>query len=254
MKSASKTPPHCRRKHGCQRHIPSTRARRDAPRARGACAGRFLSGGRCYVHSTVTEENPPDREHPRKRCVIDPVQAVLVVRVFHLFADGLALKKITPPPVCICGRASGWRRWDRGDRAMSRVECDTWLMHGTLALKDGLNVRSGRPNVVAGNSAKRRGLAAAIVVAGLMASGCGARTDSITAAAMQAWATASVRLRRTAPARLPEVVSTRARAHPAQQSGAARVWLPAAVAAAEARAARRMRHSCHRAALPVVPA
>ncbi len=60
----------------------------------GRALGGFWTGGRCYGYATVTEENPPDLEHPRKRSVIDPVQAALVVRVFRLFADGTALKKI----------------------------------------------------------------------------------------------------------------------------------------------------------------
>ena len=60
----------------------------------GRALGGFWTGGRCYGFATVTEENPPDREHPRKRSVIDPVQAALVVRVFRLFADGTSLKKI----------------------------------------------------------------------------------------------------------------------------------------------------------------
>lgn len=60
----------------------------------GRAIGGFWTGGRCYGYVTVTEENPPDRDHPRKRSVIDPVQAALVVRVFRLFADGMSLKKI----------------------------------------------------------------------------------------------------------------------------------------------------------------
>lgn len=60
----------------------------------GRALGGFWTGGRCYGYATVTEENPPDREHPRKRSVIDPIQAALVVRVFRLFADGTSLKKI----------------------------------------------------------------------------------------------------------------------------------------------------------------
>jgi len=60
----------------------------------GRALGGFWTGGRCYGYATVTEENPPDREHPRKRSVIDPVQAAVVVRVFRLFADGTSLKRI----------------------------------------------------------------------------------------------------------------------------------------------------------------
>ncbi|MBK7580177.1 MAG: recombinase family protein [Myxococcales bacterium] len=60
----------------------------------GRALGGFWTGGRCYGYSTVTEENPPDPEHPRKRSVIEPVEAALVVRVFRLFANGSSLKKI----------------------------------------------------------------------------------------------------------------------------------------------------------------
>jgi len=60
----------------------------------GRALGGFWTGGRCYGYATVTEENPPDPEHPRKRSVIDPVEAGVVVRVFTLFAEGMSLKKI----------------------------------------------------------------------------------------------------------------------------------------------------------------
>lgn len=60
----------------------------------GRALGGFSTGGRCYGYSTVQEENPPDLEHPRKRAVIHPDEAALVRRVFRLFADGTALKKI----------------------------------------------------------------------------------------------------------------------------------------------------------------
>ena len=60
----------------------------------GRALGGFWTGGRCYGYVTVQEENPPDPEHPRKRAVIDPVQAAVVVRVFRLFAEGTSLKKI----------------------------------------------------------------------------------------------------------------------------------------------------------------
>lgn len=60
----------------------------------GRALGGFWTGGRCYGYRTVTEENPPDPEHPRKRPVVEPVEAALVVRVFRLFADGASLKKI----------------------------------------------------------------------------------------------------------------------------------------------------------------
>lgn len=54
----------------------------------------FWTGGRCYGYATVEEPNPPDPERPRKRMVIDPDQAATVVRVFRLFAEGIALKRI----------------------------------------------------------------------------------------------------------------------------------------------------------------
>jgi len=56
--------------------------------------GGFWTGGRCYGYGTVQEENPPDLEHPRRRSVIEPQEAALVLRGFRLFADGVALKKI----------------------------------------------------------------------------------------------------------------------------------------------------------------
>jgi site-specific DNA recombinase len=60
----------------------------------GRALGGFWTGGRCYGYATISEENPPDAEHPRKRIVIDPSEAVVVLRVFQLFAEGFALKKI----------------------------------------------------------------------------------------------------------------------------------------------------------------
>jgi DNA invertase Pin-like site-specific DNA recombinase len=60
----------------------------------GRALAGFWAGGRCFGYATVEEENPPDAEHPRKRPVIDEVQASTVRRVFRLFADGQALKKI----------------------------------------------------------------------------------------------------------------------------------------------------------------
>lgn len=60
----------------------------------GRALGGFWTGGRCHGYTTVTEENPPDPEHPRKRSVIDPAGAALVVRVFRLFAEGKSVKKI----------------------------------------------------------------------------------------------------------------------------------------------------------------
>ncbi len=60
----------------------------------GRALGGFWTGGRCYGYATVQEDSPPDPEHPRKRSVIDPAQAAVVVRVFQLFIDGMSLKKI----------------------------------------------------------------------------------------------------------------------------------------------------------------
>ncbi len=60
----------------------------------GRALAGFWAGGRCYGYATVQEESPPDPEHPRKRPVIDEGQAETVRRVFRLFADGHALKKI----------------------------------------------------------------------------------------------------------------------------------------------------------------
>jgi hypothetical protein len=50
----------------------------------GRALGGFWTGGRCCGYATVQEENPPDPTHPRKRCVIDPVEAAVVNRVFRL--------------------------------------------------------------------------------------------------------------------------------------------------------------------------
>jgi site-specific DNA recombinase len=54
----------------------------------------FSTGGRCYGYSTVREAHAPDPEHPRKRSIVDPGQAAVVLRVFRLFAGGASLKKI----------------------------------------------------------------------------------------------------------------------------------------------------------------
>jgi len=60
----------------------------------GRALGGFWTGGRCYGYATVREPDPPDPEHPRKRSVIDPDQAAVVLRIFRLFADGVSLKRI----------------------------------------------------------------------------------------------------------------------------------------------------------------
>lgn len=60
----------------------------------GRALAGFWAGGRCYGFATVEEANPPDAEHPRKRPIVDAAQAPTVRRVFELFANGVALKKI----------------------------------------------------------------------------------------------------------------------------------------------------------------
>ena len=60
----------------------------------GRALAGFWTGGKTYGYTTVTEEKPPDPEHPRKVPVIEPDEADLVRRVFHLFASGMSLKKI----------------------------------------------------------------------------------------------------------------------------------------------------------------
>lgn len=60
----------------------------------GRAIAGFSTGGRTYGYSAVTEENPPDPEHPRKRAVIDDAEAYIVVRIFRLFAEGASLKGI----------------------------------------------------------------------------------------------------------------------------------------------------------------
>ncbi len=60
----------------------------------GRALGGFSTGGRCYGYATVLEENPPDPERPRKRFVLDPVDAAVVRRVFQLFVEGVSLKNL----------------------------------------------------------------------------------------------------------------------------------------------------------------
>jgi site-specific DNA recombinase len=60
----------------------------------GRALGGFATGGRTYGFGTVQEPNPPDPEHPRKVRVVQPNEAAVVVRVFKLFSEGAALKKI----------------------------------------------------------------------------------------------------------------------------------------------------------------
>lgn len=60
----------------------------------GRALGGFSTGGRCYGYRTITEENPPDPEHPRKRFVIDDMEAEVVRRIFRLFSEGVSLKRL----------------------------------------------------------------------------------------------------------------------------------------------------------------
>ncbi len=60
----------------------------------GRALAGFSTGGRCYGYAAIQEENPPDPEHPRKRLIADPEQAAVVLRIFQLFAEGVALKRI----------------------------------------------------------------------------------------------------------------------------------------------------------------
>ena len=49
-------------------------------RLEGRVLGGFWTGGRVYGYATVTEENPPDLEHPRTRPVIDSNEKEIVLR------------------------------------------------------------------------------------------------------------------------------------------------------------------------------
>lgn len=54
----------------------------------------FATGGRCYGYTSVTEENPPDPEHPRKVPVVDSSEAAIVERVFRQFVEGQSCRHI----------------------------------------------------------------------------------------------------------------------------------------------------------------
>jgi site-specific DNA recombinase len=60
----------------------------------GRALAGFATGGKTYGFTTVLEPNPPQPEHPRKVRVVSAEEAAVVVRVFELFATGMALKKI----------------------------------------------------------------------------------------------------------------------------------------------------------------
>jgi DNA invertase Pin-like site-specific DNA recombinase len=60
----------------------------------GRALAGFATGGKTYGFTTVLEPNPPQPEHPRKVRVIAPDEAAIVVRIFELYAGGMALKKI----------------------------------------------------------------------------------------------------------------------------------------------------------------
>ena len=48
----------------------------------------FSTGGSLYGFTTFQEENPSDREHPRKLWAIDETEAEVVRRIYRLFDDG----------------------------------------------------------------------------------------------------------------------------------------------------------------------
>jgi site-specific DNA recombinase len=60
----------------------------------GRALAGFATGGRTYGFSTVQEPNPPDPEHARKVRVVQPAEAAIVLRVFKMFSEGTALKKV----------------------------------------------------------------------------------------------------------------------------------------------------------------
>jgi site-specific DNA recombinase len=60
----------------------------------GRALAGFSAGGKTYGFTTVPETNPSDPLHPRKRRVIEPDEAAIVVRIFAMFADGAGAKKI----------------------------------------------------------------------------------------------------------------------------------------------------------------
>lgn len=60
----------------------------------GRALAGFSTGGKVYGYTTRTEDNPPDREHPRMLTIIDEDEAAIVRRVFALFIEGAGLKSI----------------------------------------------------------------------------------------------------------------------------------------------------------------
>lgn len=60
----------------------------------GRALAGFATGGRIYGYTTVTEENAPDPEHPRKRPVVDAQEAAVVRRIFELYSTGNSMKTI----------------------------------------------------------------------------------------------------------------------------------------------------------------
>ena len=54
----------------------------------------FATGGKCYGYTSVQEENPPDREHPRRVPTVEPIEAALVVRIFEMFVERRSCQQI----------------------------------------------------------------------------------------------------------------------------------------------------------------
>lgn len=60
----------------------------------GRAIAGFSTGGRTYGYASVAEESPPDPEHPRRRLVVDEVEATVVRAIFRAWVEGKALKAI----------------------------------------------------------------------------------------------------------------------------------------------------------------
>jgi DNA invertase Pin-like site-specific DNA recombinase len=60
----------------------------------GRALSGFWTGGRVYGYTTIPEENAPDPEHTRMKPIIEENEAVIVRRIFTLFAEGTSLKRI----------------------------------------------------------------------------------------------------------------------------------------------------------------
>jgi site-specific DNA recombinase len=60
----------------------------------GRALAGFTAGGKPFGFGTVPEPNPQQADHPRKLRIIKPDEAVIVVRIFKMFAKGMAPKKI----------------------------------------------------------------------------------------------------------------------------------------------------------------